>query len=138
MSEDSRKENFLEAKLEEVILELEQLSSLCEEKSQNCNQLESQRFYEGMAIAYTTVAIKIKNDFDYIDPKVIDELFNALEKNSWPNGNNNTSYNNTLHREICSFCNKNKDDVGMLAMGPGVSICSGCLEFGAEVIKAQK
>jgi hypothetical protein len=27
-------------------------------------------------------------------------------------------------------------EVGELAMGPGVSICSQCLEFGAEVIKS--
>ena len=119
-------------------MELEQLSSFCEEKSQICNQLESQRFYEGMAIAYKTMAIKLEGDFDYIDPKVIDELYNALEKNSLPNANNHTSYNKSAHLEICSFCRKSKVDVGMLAMGPGVSICSGCLEFGTEVINAHK
>ncbi|WP_311315971.1 hypothetical protein [Niallia sp. MER 6] len=82
MSEDSQEEFITGAKLEEIMLELEQLSSLCEEKSKSCTLLESQRFYEGMAIAYTTVVIKLKSDFDYIDTKVINELYNALEKNS--------------------------------------------------------
>jgi len=131
-------EDFRGAKIDDVILELEKLSSLCEEKSQICNQLESQRFHEGMAIAYKTIAIKLKGDFDYIDPKVIDELYNALERNSLPNDNNNTSNNNKARLEICSFCSKSKEEVGMLAMGPGVSICSGCLEFGTEVINAYK
>lgn len=131
-------EDFRGAKKDDTILELEQLSSLCEEKSQICNQLASKRFYEGMAIAYKTIAIKLKGGSDHIVPKVIDELYNALEKNSLPNDNNNTSYHNKLHLNICSFCNKSKEDVGMLAMGPGVSICGGCLEFGGEVINAQK
>ncbi len=35
-----------------------------------------------MAIAYTTIAKKLKGDFDYLEPKVIDELYHALEKTS--------------------------------------------------------
>nr|WP_280525619.1 ClpX C4-type zinc finger protein [Neobacillus mesonae] len=36
----------------------------------------------------------------------------------------------------CSFCRTSKEDIGELAMGPGDSICSECLEFGTEVIKS--
>jgi hypothetical protein len=35
-----------------------------------------------MAIAYTTVSVTLKGDFDYIEPEVINELYNALEKTS--------------------------------------------------------
>lgn len=132
MEQDFRKKTFRGAKIEDVILELEKLSTLCEEKSKSSDQLERQRFYEGMAIAYTTIAVKLKGDFDYIEPKVIDELYNALEKTSNPN-----SISNTEHVTTCSFCRRSKDEVGELAMGPGVSICIECLEFGKEVIKSR-
>lgn len=132
MEQDFRKKTFRGAKIEDVILELEKLSSLCEEKSKSSEQLERQRFYEGMAIAYTTIAVKLKGDFDYIEPKVIDELYNSLEKTSNPN-----NISNTEHISTCSFCRRSKEDVGELAMGPGVSICGECLEFGTEVIKSQ-
>ncbi|HWJ79884.1 MAG TPA: ClpX C4-type zinc finger protein [Niallia sp.] len=118
-------------KMDDVILELEKLSFLCEEKSKNNNQLERQRFYEGMAIAYTTIAVYLKEDLDIIEPKVVDELYSALEKTSNPN-----SISNKNHVTTCSFCHKNKEEVGGLAMGPGVSICCECLEFGAEIIKS--
>lgn len=132
MDEDFRKKMFRGAKIEDVILELEKLSSLCEEKSKSSDQLERQRFYEGMAIAYTTIVVKLKGTFDYIEPKIIDELYNNLEKNSKP-----IKDNNVKHTGDCSFCGRSKEDVGELALGPGVSICSECLEFGAEVIKSQ-
>lgn len=131
MEQDFRKKTFRGAKIEDIILELEKLSSLCEEKSKRSDQLERQRFYEGMAIAYTTIAVKLKGDFDYIEPKVIDELYNAIEKTSNPN-----IINNTQHVATCSFCRRSKEEVGELAMGPGVSICTECLEFGTEVIKS--
>ncbi|EHL78557.1 MULTISPECIES: ClpX C4-type zinc finger protein [Bacillus] len=131
MEQDFRKKTFRGAKIEDVILELEKLSSLCEEKSKSSEQLERQRFYEGMAIAYTTIALKLKGDFDYIETTVIDELYNAVEKTSNP-----VNLNNTEHIETCSFCLRSKEEVGKLALGPGVSICSECLEFGAEVIKS--
>ncbi|MGM9927793.1 MAG: ClpX C4-type zinc finger protein [Bacillus sp. (in: firmicutes)] len=131
MEQDFRKKTFRGAKIEDVILELEKLSSLCEEKSQSSDQLERQRFYEGMAIAYTTIAVKLKGDFDYIEPKVIDELYSSLEKTSNPN-----SVSNTKHVANCSFCRRSKEEVGELAMGPGVSICIECLDFGVEVIKS--
>lgn len=132
MDQDFRKKTFRGAKIEDVILELEKLSSLCEEKSNDSDQLERQRFYEGMAIAYTTIAVKLKGDFDYIEPEVIDELYNALEKTSNPNNVNI----NVESVSTCSFCRRSKEEVGELAMGPGVSICIECLDFGAEVIKS--
>ena len=132
MEQDFHKNTFLEAKIEEMILELENLSSLCEEKSKSSDQLERQRFYEGMAIAYTTISVKLKGDSDYIDTSVIDGLYNAVEKTLNPN-----NIINIEHIETCSFCRRNKETVGNLAIGPGVSICSECLEFGVEVIKSQ-
>lgn len=132
MDHDFRKKTFRGAKIEDVILEVEKLSTLCEEKAKNSKQLERQRFYEGMAIAYTTIAVKLRGDFDYIEPKVIDELYSALEKFSTPSS---ISPSNPV--ATCSFCQRSKEEVGELAMGPGVSICIECLEFGKEVIKSQ-
>ena len=131
MDQDFRKKTFRGAKVEDVIRELEKLISLCEEKSNSSKQLERQRFYEGMAIAYTTIAVKLKGDFDYIEPKVIDELYNALETTSNPN-----NISHTEHVTTCSFCRRGKQEIGELALGPGVSICRECLEFGSEVIQA--
>ncbi|WP_054954927.1 ClpX C4-type zinc finger protein [Paenibacillus dakarensis] len=131
MDQDFRKKTFRGAKIEDMILELEKLSKLCEEKSKSSDQLERQRFYEGMAIAYTTIAVKLKGDFDYIEPKVIDELYNTLEKTT-----NQNSISNIEHVATCSFCRRSKEEVGELAIGPGVSICIECLEFGTEVIKS--
>ncbi|MDF1509876.1 ClpX C4-type zinc finger protein [Robertmurraya sp. DFI.2.37] len=133
MEQDFRKKTFRGAKVEDIILELEKLSSLCDEKSRNSEELTRQRFYEGMAIAYTTIAVKMKNDFDYIEPKLIDELYDALEKNSMPNSSSDLS-----HIDNCSFCGRSKLEVGELALGPGVSICKECLEFGSEVISSTK
>lgn len=131
MDQDFRKKTFRGAKIEDVILELEKLSLLCEEKAKNSDEIERQRFYEGMAIAYTTITVKLKGDFDYIEPKVIDELYNALEKTSSPN-----NFNPTEPVAICSFCRRNKEEVGELAMGPGVSICKECIDFSSAVIKS--
>lgn len=131
MDQEFRKKTFRGAKIEDTILELEKLSSLCDEKSKSSEVLERQRFYEGMAIAYTTIAVKLKGDFDYIEPEVIDELYNAIEKTS---SSNNLNY--SVHHDTCSFCRRSKQEVGDLAMGPGVSICKECLEFGSEVIKS--
>lgn len=129
MDQDFRKKTFRGAKIEDVILELEKLSQLCEVKTKDSQQLERQRFYEGMAIAYTTIALKLKGEFDYIESKVIDELYNAVEK----------THDSTIHPEhvdSCSFCRRSKEEVGELAVGPGVSICRECLKFGEEVIKS--
>lgn len=131
MEKDFRKKTFRGAKIEDVILELEKLSLLCEEKSKSSEQLERQRFYEGMAIAYTNIAVRLKGEFDYSNSEVIDELYNALEKTS-----NEKNISNTEKGEVCSFCRRPKEEVGKLATGLGVTICSSCLEFGADIIKS--
>ncbi|AWB43493.1 hypothetical protein DCC85_04155 [Paenibacillus sp. CAA11] len=132
MDQDFRKKTFRGAKIEDVILELEKLSDLCEEKAKDSEQLERQRFYEGMAIAYATIGLKLKGEFDYIEKAVIDEMYHAVERTSNPNPANPAG-----NADTCSFCGKSKEEVGKLALGPEVAICSGCLEFGAEVIKMQ-
>jgi len=129
MDQDFRKKMFRGAKIEDVILELEKLSQLCEVKTKDSQQIERQRFYEGMAIAYTTIALKLKGEFDYIEPKVIDELYNAVEKK-------HESKIHPDHVDTCSFCRRSKEEVGDLALGPGVSICRECLKFGEEIIKS--
>ncbi|MCY8232559.1 ClpX C4-type zinc finger protein [Priestia endophytica] len=131
MDQDFRKKTFRGAKIEDMILELENLSAICEEKSQKSEEMERQRFYEGMAVAYTTLTVKLKGEFDYIEPVVIDELYKAMEKTSQQREQNKTDVS-----ETCSFCRRSKEEVGELAMGPGVSICKNCLEFGVEVLNA--
>lgn len=84
-----------------------------------------------MAIAYTTERMRINGEVDSIELKVIDELYHALSTTS-------ASIKGSIieYTETCSFCRKSNEEVGPLAVGPNVSICSSCLEFGAEVIKS--
>lgn len=111
--------------LEDMIAQLEKHSIYCEEKSRNNADMERQRFYEGMAIAYRTMTVTLKNDFEPLDYHVIDALYDALEKTSKPNHTN----------ETCSFCLKNKQQVGPFATGLNVAICGECIQFGADVIQ---
>lgn len=123
MEQDFRKKNFRGAKIEDIILEVENLCRLCEEKARDCNDSETKRFYEGMAIAYITILVKLKGNFDYVEPAVIEELYHALERTS-----NATNIG-------CSFCSRSQEEVGQLAFGPGVAICNECLEFGKKIIE---
>ncbi|GAB6929307.1 hypothetical protein JCM10914A_32900 [Paenibacillus sp. JCM 10914] len=132
MDQDFRKKMFRGAKIEDTILELEKLSQLCESYMVKSDHTERQRFYEGMAIAYTTVALKLKGEFEYIDQSVIGHLYQAASGNGIT-----ASEHGVAHTDSCSFCNRSKDEVGQLALGPGVSICSGCLEFGQQVVQSQ-
>ncbi|OLN22287.1 hypothetical protein BTO30_10695 [Domibacillus antri] len=111
-----------------MILELEKLSRLCEEKINESQQLERQRFYEGMAVAYTTIALKLKGGFDYIEPAVIDELYSSMEK----------VRPEQPQMDTCSFCRQPKKEMNELVAGPGVSICGDCLSFGKEVLESQR
>jgi hypothetical protein len=126
---DFQKNTFRGAKIEDVILEVEKLIQLCEEKTRNSQSLERQRFYEGMAVAYTTIALKLKGEVAYIEPKVMDELYHAAEKAD-------PDSVQTAHVMTCSFCGRSKEEVGELALGPGVSICRECLTFAEEVLRA--
>ncbi|MCM3361871.1 ClpX C4-type zinc finger protein [Niallia sp. HCP3S3_B10] len=117
--------------LQGLITELDKLISACEGNAKNSDSAEKQRFYEGMAIAYTTERMRINGEVDSIELKVIDELYRALSTTSA-----STQASSIEYTETCSFCRKSKEEVGHLAVGPNVSICSSCLEFGAEVIKS--
>lgn len=136
LEKDFRKKTFRGAKIEDVIIEFEKLAQLCEEKIKASAETERQRFYEGMAIAYTTVALKLKGEFEYIEPKVIDELYNAASQVDFQGGSLSQKQS-AEYLETCSFCHRTQDEVGQLVMGPGVSICQHCLEFGKEVFKHQ-
>ncbi|MEK4029804.1 ClpX C4-type zinc finger protein [Pseudobacillus sp. FSL P4-0506] len=58
--------------------------------------------------------------------------YDSIEKNSIAH-----TVNNTQPLDSCSFCLRSKEEkIRKLAIGPGVSICHECLEFGAEVIKS--
>ncbi|KMK77721.1 ClpX C4-type zinc finger protein [Alkalihalobacillus pseudalcaliphilus] len=131
MEQDFRKKTFRGAKVEDLIKELENLSTLCEGKSEQSAHIERQRFYEGMAIAYTTIAVKLKGEFDYIEPKVFDELYPAINRTSPPKSEIENEFLSN-----CSFCHRSKEEIGDLALGPNVSICQECLEFGSEVINS--
>lgn len=131
MEQDFRKKLFRGAKIEDTIKELENLSHLCEEKVKNSEQLDRQRFYEGMSMAYMSIALKLKGYFDYTDHDVIEHFYTAVTRGEGKNMTNNNEYIQT-----CSFCGKSKEEVGELALGPGVSICSECLKFGEAVIKS--
>ncbi|QTL52393.1 ClpX C4-type zinc finger protein [Priestia aryabhattai] len=133
MDNDFRKKTFRGAKIEDTIIEFEKLIKLCEERTVAGDQLEKQRFYEGMTIAYKTASMKLKGEFDYIEQKVIDEIYNAVSKTTGKSTDIKTD-----HVENCSFCRRGKSEVGNLIMGPGVSICYECLQFGEEVFSAQK
>lgn len=117
--------------LQSLIAELDKLIAACEENAKNSESAERQRFFEGMAIAYTTERMRINGEVDSIELKVIDELYQALSTTSASIQGLSIEYT-----ETCSFCRKSKEEVGHLAVGPNVSICSSCLEFGAEVIKS--
>ncbi|MCM3623638.1 ClpX C4-type zinc finger protein [Brevibacillus borstelensis] len=131
MDRDFRKKTFRGAKIEDIIQEFERLIQLCEQNRDKSDSLDRQRFYEGMAIAYTTVSLKLKGEFDYIEAEAVEQLCHAAEKTG---ANSPTVANYT---DSCSFCGKSKSDVGELALGPGVSICRDCLQFGVAVIDSQ-
>ncbi|WP_400242142.1 ClpX C4-type zinc finger protein [Niallia sp. JL1B1071] len=117
--------------IQSLIAELDKLISACEENAKNSDSAEKQRFYEGMAIAYTTERMRINGEVDSIELKVIDELYSAL-----PTTTTSIKGSSIEYTETCSFCRNSKKKVGSLAVGPNVSICSSCLEFGAKVIKS--
>ncbi|RAL25635.1 ClpX C4-type zinc finger protein [Thermoflavimicrobium daqui] len=135
MSQEFRRRTFRGAKIEDIIIELQKLSQLCEEKINKYESLERQRFYEGMSIAYMTISLKLKEEFDYneSDSEVIEQLYIAVENNK---NNKNNAATTLNHIETCSFCGRHKDEVGELALGPTASICINCLKFGEKVIKA--
>ena len=123
MEQEFRKKTFRGAKIEDLIFELEKLSLICEEKYKSSEQLERQCFFEGMALAYATIGLKL-------EPFVINELYNAAGKTF-----SKDEAHQTEHVKVCFFV-KEVEEVGEVAMGPGVSICGECLELGSEVIKS--
>lgn len=111
----------------EILQELQKLISKCEDLSQAKDNTNKQRLYEGMAIAFTTMMMRVTKEISQIDSNVIDEMYNAIEKTS--------KVHSIEHSSTCSFCQRNTEEVGELAVGPGVSICKECIEFGGELIK---
>ncbi|MEJ8547300.1 ClpX C4-type zinc finger protein [Brevibacillus borstelensis] len=149
MDQDFRKKTFRGAKIEDTIQELDKLIELCEKNRANSDSLDRQRFYEGMAIAYTTVSLKLKGEFDYIEKEVVEQLYDAAEKTRAAGFTEKAEAaeatekagairpTGTDYLTSCSFCGKSNDKAGELALGPGVSICRDCLTFGAQVIELQ-
>lgn len=114
---------------EKAIVQLQNLSQWCEEKAAESEEAARKYFYEGMAIAYSTIEQKFKGNDDYLQPDFLEQLFDSIK-----------STQSVRHSdpEICSFCQKSSSEVGVMAAGPGVCICAGCLEFGKEVIQSQE
>lgn len=44
----------------------------------------------------------------------------------------------TKTKLACSFCGQSQDKVAQLVAGPGVYICSGCVELASQVIAEAK
>lgn len=136
MVDDFRKKMFRGAKIEDLIISFDELSKQCEEYIKKSETMERQRFYEGMAIAYQTVALKLKGAFDYLEPNLLDELYKQVEtrdmKQELMNQENGVPVSNI---RICSFCKKDETEVNQLVLGPDVAICDSCLDFGKQVME---
>jgi hypothetical protein len=135
MMDDFRKKTFRGAKIEDLIRDLEALTKESEEAIKKTEDVGRQRFFEGMAIAYTTISLKLKGAFDYMGPGLADEFYKAAVR---------MDIKKELARQVqsmdhvrqCSFCGKEESEAGPLAPGPGVAICGSCLEFGKQVLAA--
>lgn len=119
---------FQSMEKEKAIVQLQNLNQWCEEKAAESEEAARKHFYEGMAIAYSTIEQKFKGNDDYLQPAFLEQLFDSIKSARSVNHSD---------PEICSFCQKSSSEVGVMAAGPGVCICSGCLEFGKEVIQSQ-
>ncbi|WP_100331325.1 ClpX C4-type zinc finger protein [Bacillus xiapuensis] len=116
------------------IAEIERLSHLCEKKVSASASPDKQIFFKGMAMAFTSSALKFKGQFDEkeTDENLIEQFYNAASKTE--------HLDNRLEdvcKYACSFCGRSKEEAGELALGPAVSICESCLQFGKSVIAAQ-
>lgn len=136
MVDEFRKKMFRGAKIEDLIISFDELSKQCEEYIKKSETMERQRFYEGMAIAYQTVSLKLKGAFDYLEPNLLDELYKQVEirdmRQELMNQENSVSVSNI---RICSFCKKDETEVNQLVLGPDVAICDSCLDFGKQVME---
>ncbi|USG64985.1 hypothetical protein NDK47_23135 [Brevibacillus ruminantium] len=130
MDQDFRKHKGSDIRIKEAIQELETLIQRCETNVSNSDSLAKLRYYEGMAVAYTTVSMKLKGEIDAIDPAVVDYLYEAADKTGA------SRLPQTIHSETCSFCGRSKNTAGELALGPGVSICLDCLQFAKAVVES--
>lgn len=78
---DYRKKAFRGAKIEDCILDFENMRQTSEHKAQISTDEYRKRLYDGMAISYQTVVSRLCNDFDYNLEMI--NLKNPLEK--WKN-----------------------------------------------------
>ncbi|WP_050183147.1 ClpX C4-type zinc finger protein [Domibacillus robiginosus] len=130
MNQNGQKNMEQDKKVKVTVNELRKLQQQCEEESLKRKSPERKAFYEGMAIAYSTIEQQIKGNTDYVHPEFIEHLFDSMTKlEDLPPVEDS-------YAENCSFCGTNKSEAGALALGPGVSICKKCLEFGKDVIQS--
>lgn len=59
-----RKRMFRGAKIEDCILDFENMRKISEQKAQTSTDEFRKRLYDGMAITYQTVVSRLCNDFD--------------------------------------------------------------------------
>ncbi|MFX3632970.1 MAG: ClpX C4-type zinc finger protein [Candidatus Pristimantibacillus sp.] len=136
MVDGFRKKMFRGAKIEDLIISFDELSKQCEEYIKNSETMERQRFYEGMAIAYQTVSLKLKGAFDYLEPNLLDELYKQVETRDMKQELMNHEKSSSISsNRICSFCKKDESEVKHLVAGPNVAICDSCLDFGKQVME---
>ncbi|MBP1991108.1 ClpX C4-type zinc finger protein [Paenibacillus eucommiae] len=148
MTEDFRKKNFRGAKIEDMIDYLEAMIQDSEKHIVKTDDPLRQRFFEGMTIAYTMIAMKLKNDFDYkefTDKNVSEHIYQAVIQMDMKEGLQAYTAEATtgaIAAEInadaarsCSFCSKTEDEVQKLVHGPNVAICNHCLDFGKQLLE---
>ncbi|WNS78895.1 ClpX C4-type zinc finger protein [Domibacillus sp. DTU_2020_1001157_1_SI_ALB_TIR_016] len=131
MDQHIRMNRFQGTEVKATVEGLQMLQQLCEDEAAKSEVPERKSFYEGMALAYSTIEQKVKGHAEYIQPEFIERLFDAMNKVE------NTPSAKHDYTETCSFCEKSRNEVDALALGPGVSICIECLDFGKEVIESQ-
>jgi len=136
MTDDFRKKTFRGAKIEDMIVDIDVMAKACEESIKTTDDPLRQRFFEGMSIAYTTVGLKLKGAFDYIDQKLFDEIYNQVAKTDYKQALLDYDEQGAKQAGGCSFCGKSAGEVKQLVPGPGVAICGECLNFAKTVLEA--
>jgi AAA15 family ATPase/GTPase len=127
---DFRKKIFRGAKIEDLIIDLERLEKEFEQTISSTKDIDRKRFYEGMAIAFKIIAMKLKGEFEYLEEEFLEKVYESvkvIDQNKIAMENTT----NTASKGRCSFCLQKKEP---LVLGPLVSICGDCLKFGAEVL----
>jgi hypothetical protein len=134
---DFQKKLFRGAKIEDLILDLELLNKEYEDTIKKTEDIDRKRFYEGMAVAFKIVSMKLKGEFEYMEQEVLDRVYESIVKLD-NKKSDRPKRENLSNTKTCSFCGRDQNVVKYLIPGPGVSICENCLEFGRKIIETKE